>query len=271
MTVWNSLRSTFVSALQHQRLWLLQFFGNIVVALLFVLWLRIPDSYWWQLLFQFVVAVAGLVGVLVLHGGTLNYYSDLAKEGKSPLPSAFWRAMKHLPAFVIAVAIFYFVLYFVDKLDDYQYQFPGYLRSEFPAWLRRLVSENAMDNLYLGFVAFLRWTVVPGLLLPLWLLCADIGFRAFGQLRFWGQALRSLSYWIVLILAGLIGVYCTGKLMHWMLDSNGPAVTKEGIWLGFRMLIAYLLALFSWFWVCSMLARARSRPGPPAAEQKVAA
>jgi hypothetical protein len=48
-------------------------------------------------------------------------------------------------------------------------------------------------------------------------------------------------------------------------------VTKEGIWLGFRLFIAYLLALFSWLWVCCMLARARFRPDPPAASQRAAA
>lgn len=271
MTVWNSLRSTFISALRHPRLWLVQFFGNILVALLLILWLRIPDSYWWQLLFQLVIVVAGVVVALVLHGGTLNYYLDLDREEKSVLATAFWRALRHLPAFVIAVAVLYFLLHFVDKLDDYQYQFSGYLRSEFPAWLRRLVSENAMDSFYEGVVAFLRWIVVPGLLLPLWLLCADLGFRGFAQFNAWRRTLRSLSYWIVLVLAGLIGVYCTGKLMGWTLSPKGPAVTKEGIWLGLRMLIAYLLALLSWFWVCSILVRARFRPEPPAAAQKTAA
>lgn len=271
MTLWNFLRSTFLAALRHPRLWLLQFSGNLAIVLGFGLWLHIPDSYWWQLFFQFVIALLLVAAALVLHGGTLNYYSDLFDDEKAPLSGAFTKAVKHLHAFAVWAAVFYLVLHFVDKLDDYQFAFPGYLRSEFPAWLRRHVTENAMDNWYQGFVACLRWVVVPGLLLPLGLLCADAGLSGFIRFRAWGRSLRRLSYWIVLILAALIGVYCSGKIMGWKLHPEGPAVTQEGIWLGFRLFIAYLLALFSWLWVCATLARARFRPDKSTASQKAAA
>ena len=273
MTAWNSLRSTFVSAVHHPRLWLLQFLGNIVIALLFVAWLRIDVANGWQVFLNFFVGLLVIVAPLLLHGATLNYCSDAATDNDktAALVPALKKAIRHAPAFAIAVGIFYLVLHFVDKLDNYQYAFPGYLRSEFPAWLRRHVTEHAMDNLYGGFVGLLRWVVVPGLLLPLWLLSADLGFRGFLQVRNWWRSLRNLSYWIVMILAVLIGVYCTSKLMGWTLHPAGSAVTREGIWLAFRLLIAYLLALFSWLWVCYALARAPLRPEPPAAEQKAAA
>jgi hypothetical protein len=271
MTVWNSLRSTFVSALHHPRLWLLQFFGNAAIVIIFGLWLHIPDSHWWQLFFQFVIVLLLTVAALVLHGGTMNYYANLCGNKTAGLGQAFRNALKHVLAFAVFVVILHFLLHLVNHLDNYQYEFPGYLRSEFPAWLRRHISEDAMDELYTGFVAFLRWVLVPGLLLPLGLLCANIGFRGFLQFGRWWHGIRNLAYWIVVIVAAVIGVYCTSKLMEWTLQPEGPAVTKEGIWLGFRMLVAYLLALFSWLWVCAMLARAHFRPDPPAASQKVAA
>lgn len=271
MKLWTSLRSTFVSALRHPRLWLLQFFGNAAIVVTFGFWLHIPDSAWWQLFFQFVIVLALVVAALLLHAGTLNYYSDILAEQKASLSAAFRRALKHLPAFFIWAAIFYLLFTLTDKLEDYQYSVPGYLRSEFPAWLRRLFSENAMDDLYMGFVGLLRWVFIPGALLPLGLLCADLGFKGFARLRHWLRSLLNLSYWIVFVAAALIGIYCFDKILDWKLHPEGPAVTKEGIWLGFRMLIGYLLALFSWLWVCAMVARARFRPDPPAASQQKAA
>lgn len=273
MTLWNSLRSTLVSALHHPWLWLLQFLGNVAIFFVFVSWLHIDLATRWQVFLNGLVGLIVIVGALLLHGGTLNYYSELSqnKDKEATFFPAFKNALKHLLAFAIWVAILYFLLHFVAKLDDYQYEFPGYLRSEFPAWLRRIFSENALDNIYTGFVACLRWIVVPGLLLPLGSLCASSGFRGFLKFPAWGRSLRNLPYWIVLVVAALIGVYCTGKLMGWTLNPDRAAVTKEGIWLGFRLFIAYLLALFSWLWVCSMLARARFQPEPPAESKKAAA
>lgn len=273
MTIWNSLRLTFISALHHPRLWLLQFLGTSVILVIAAFWLHIPDSYWWQLLSQFVIVFLLIMGALVLEGGTLNFYRDEVEDPKTSLAAAFKKAarLRHLIAFALWAAIFYLVLHFVDKLDDYQYEFPGYLRSEFPAWLRRFMTENAVGNLYEGLVGFLRWVVVPGLLLPVGLLCANIGLRGFTKFRSWGRSLGSVAYWIGLLLAALIGVYCTDKILDWRLQPNGPAVTKEGIWLAFRLLLVSLLALFSWFWVCALLARSCFRPDPSATPQKVAA
>ena len=271
MTLWNSLRSTFVSALHHPRLWLLQFLGNVAIVLTFSAWLHIDVATWWQVFLNFLVGLLVIIAALLLHSATLNYFVDLYQNKTASLGPAFKNAMKHLPAFAIWTAILYFLLQFVSKLDNYQYELPGYLRSEFPAWLRRHVTENAMDDLYVGFVAFLRWVLVPGLLLPLGLLCANIGFGGFLKLRAWWSAVRNLAYWIVLFAAALIGIYCNTKLMSWTLNPGTATLTGEKVWLAFRLLVAYLLALFSWLWVCSMLARARFQPDPPEASQKAAA
>lgn len=274
MIIWNSLRSTFVSAFHHPWLWLLQLLGNVAIFFVFVFWLHIDVATGWQVFLNVVVGLFVIVAGLLLHSGTLNYYSDLSQNKDKVaalLFPAFKRALKHLPAFAICVAIIYVLLHFVARLDYYQYEIPGYLRSEFPAWLRRHISEDAMDNLYTGFVACLRWIIVPGLLLPLASLCAGSGFRGFLKFGAWRSSLQNLAYWIVLVAAALIGVYCTGKLMEWKLNPNRAAVSKEEMWLGFRLFIAYLLALFSWLWVCSMLARTQFRPEPPAESKKAAA
>lgn len=271
MKLWKSLSATFVSAFHHPRVWLLQFFGNAILALIFVWWLHIDVDTGWNVFLNVLVGLVFLAGALLLQGATLNYYHDFYEEKNAGLVPAFKNAVKHLPAFAISVAVLSFLFYLAGKLDNYQYEFPGYLRSEFPAWLRRHISEPAMDNLYDGFVFIVRWIVVPGLILPLCLACARIGFRGFIRLGVWWRAVRNLAFWIVLITAALIGIYCTGKILHWTLDPKTATLTGEKIWLAFRMLVAYLMLLFGWLWVCRTLARARPQPDPPAASQKAAA
>ncbi|HEY6249920.1 MAG TPA: hypothetical protein VI685_08150 [Candidatus Angelobacter sp.] len=271
MKLWKSLSATFVAALHHPRLWLLQFFGNAVIIVSFILWLHIPDAYWWELFFQAVILLALLVAALLLHAGTLDYYSDVYGGKDAGLKPAFKNAFKHLLALAVSVVVFCVLLYFVNKLEDYQFQFPGYLRSELPAWLRRHISEPAMDHLYEGFIFIVRWIVVPGLVLPLCLLTTRIGFRGFIKFRSWWRAVRNLAFWIVLIVAAIVGVYCVGKIMHWLLDPKTATLTGEKIWLAFRMFVAYLLALFSWLWVCCIMSRPHPQPDPPVASQKAAA
>jgi hypothetical protein len=269
VTTLKPLSTSFVSALRHPRLWLLQFFGNGVIVLLFGWWLNIPVSNGFEVFLNFFLPLLSLVAALLLHAGTLNYYSDISWGDRgAELRSAFKKALKHLPAFAISAALFCLLLYLVDKLDNYQYLFPGYLRSVFPAWLRRHITESGMDELYAGFVGFLGCVVAPGLLLPLGLLCADKGFRGFLMFRAWWHMVRNWAYWMVLILAAFLGVYATGMIMHWLLNSKTATLGAEQVWLAFRLFIAYLLALFSWLWVCAMLARTRPHSEPAPASQK---
>jgi hypothetical protein len=271
VTVGRLLLSTFTSALRHWPLWLLQFLGNAAIVVIAVLSLQIGDAHIWQLVLTFLIAVLIIGGALVLHGGTMNYYADLLEERSARLEPTLRRAFKHLLPLAIWAAVFFCVLHYgVSRLDGYGYSFPGYLRSEFPAWLRRLISEQGMDNLYTGFVAFVRWVVVPGLLLPFGLSSARFGFRGLVTFRNWTRTLRSLAYWLVLVIASLIGVYLVQKILGWTLNEETATLGEEKIWLGLRILVAYLLALYGWLMVCFILAQARHRPDPAAAQKAAA-
>ena len=272
MRLWKSVSAALVSALRHPGLWLLQLFGNVIVGLLFVWWLNIGVANWWEIFLNVVVALIVFFLALLLHGGTMNYCAEVTDDKSAKLRPAFKRALRNLLAF----AIWAFILHFVHALrhmDNYQYSFPGYLRSEFPAWLRRHVSEEGVRSLYQGILFLLRWIVIPGLLLPLGLLCIQKGFRGFISFREWGRMLRNLPYWIVIVLAALIGVYCGGLIVSdWRLNPQTSTLGGEESFAAFRLFFAYLLAIFSWLWVCFMLAKARPQHEPPPAEsQKVAA
>ena len=257
MALWNFLRTALIAPLLNLRLWLLQFFGNALLIAVFAWFLHIGDGYTSQIVLSATLVLLMVAGLLVLHGGTMNCALDSARMGRAAdLKPALKRVAVPLLPLLIWAVVFYLLESWVDKLDDYQYSFPGWLRSEFPAWLRRMISEPGMGRAYSVCVSFVRWTLVPGLLLPLGVLCADLGFRGLVSFRAWARILRRLRYWIVLVIAGLLGVYCTGALMKWTLDPQTASLMQEEIWLGSRLLVGYLLAIAAWLITCTALANA---------------
>lgn len=258
MARWSSLKDALVLAVNNWRLWLLQFLGNAALFLAFVWWLRISEAHWWQLLFSSLLIALIAAAALLLHGGTLNYYVSAHEDKTAKLPPAFRKALQHLPAIFVWTLIFFLLRWLIGRLDHYDITFPGYLRSEFPAWLRRMISEPRLDSIYSALVSVLRWIVLPGLLLPFALLCADRGFRGWIAFRGWGSTVRSLVYWLVLVAAVLLGVCCVEAIMGWKLDPKTATLQAERASLAFRLLFAYLLGLFSWLLTCSVLGRLRS-------------
>ncbi|HKF20795.1 MAG TPA: hypothetical protein VKE93_04455 [Candidatus Angelobacter sp.] len=253
----SSLKDSLVLGVRNWRLWLVQFLANAAIILAFFGWLQIKEAYWWQLLFSLLLAALLVIAVLVLHGGTLNYFANVHQDRSAQLLPAFRTAFKHLAALVVWFLVVHFLWHVASHLDEYSTSFPGYLRSEFPAWLRRMISEPALDNTYSFLLSLLLWVVLPGLFLPLGLFAASRGFRGLIAFRDWRRTIANLTYWIVLVMAGVIAVYCTGKIMDWKLDPKTATLAGEKASLVFRLLFAYLLAIFAWLWACSALGRAR--------------
>jgi hypothetical protein len=267
---WDSLREVFVPSLVNLRVWLLQFFGGIVIALAVAWFLRTGETLG-QLILGGLLIVTAVVIWLTLDGGTFNYYLDQQRSQTSAVKPAFVRALKHILPLAIVACVFFLLRMLVDKLDDYHYSVPGYLRSEFPAWLRRMVSETRVQNLYDLFVFFLRWIVLPALLLPFASLCADRGFRGIIAIRIWARMFRNRAFWGVLIVASILGVLIPAAILGWKLDPRTATSTSEGAFLGFRLFLGYLLVLGAWMMASSMLARARMKAeaAPAADETKI--
>ena len=267
---WDSLREIFVPSLANYRLWIVQFLGGIVIALGAVIFFRTGET-WGQLFLGSLLAVVVAVVWLTVDGGTFNYYLDQQRNQPSPLKPALIRAFKHLLPLAILAALFLFLRIKLQRLDDYHYSVPGYLRSEFPAWLRRHVSEGRVQNIYDLFVFFVGWIVLPALFLPFASLCADKGFNGFAASRTWVRMLRNRSFWGVLIVASILGVVAPTAILQWRLDPRTATSTSETIFLVFRMFVGYALVIAAWLMVSFMLARARMKADalpvkPPAAE-----
>src|SRR5215467_11206668 len=102
-----ALKDTLLLTVTSWRLWALHFVGNVVLFLVFIWFLRTPDAHWWQVLFGFLLLIATVLGALVLHGGTLDFF-QIAHEGKQgTIATAFTKAFRHLPALLLWAAIFF--------------------------------------------------------------------------------------------------------------------------------------------------------------------
>ena len=255
MARWSPFKEGLVLAVNNWRLWSLQFFGNALIFLAFVWWLRLPDAHWWQLFFGLLLIVVAAMSALVLHGGTLNYFEDAHQDRGAYIRSGVKKAFKHLPALLVWALVLFTLEWLLAQLDQYDSRVAGYLRSEFPAWLRRIISEPALNNIYSGLIWLVRWVILPGLLLPFALSCAGKGFRGFLAFGNWLRVTRRLGYWIALVIVALLGVVCIGALMGWRLDPKTATLPAEQTSLAFRLLFAYLLGIFSWLLAGSILGR----------------
>lgn len=258
MSRWMAFKEALVVAVKSWRLWLLQLFGNAAIFLIFVWWLHTSEAHWWQLALQIIQVLFAAVAVLVLHGGTLDYFRNIYEDKTAGMRPAFVNALKHLLALAVCAFVLHVFEHLIGKLDSYEQTLPGYLRSEFPAWLRRMISEPRLDAIYADLVWVLRWIVAPGLLLPFASSAANRGFRGLIAFGDWRRAISKRVYWITLVIASVIGVYCVNKLMGWRLNPETATLGGEQASLVIRFFFASLLGVFAWLLTCSMLGRLRS-------------
>ncbi len=256
-------RGAFMDCFRSPRLWLGQFFANPVLFALLVAWLFIPVASSLHLLFNFVFAFLLAVVTLTLHAGTINFFVDRQSGQDAPLWPAFRRALRHLIPVAVCVAVLCLLWLLVNALGSLQTAFPPYVRSNLPVSLRRHITLPALDTMFSAVLFVVRWIFVPGFLLPLILQAADRGFRAFGRQGFsaWRRTIFSPSYWLVLFLAALLGVFTTQKLMAWTPDFKTSTFHFEAFSLVWRIFVAYLLGLFSWILTCSVVSRCAAASG----------
>jgi hypothetical protein len=256
-------RNAFADCLRNGRLWLIQFFANPILFVLFAAWLLIPVSSSLPLVYNFIFAVALIAATLILHAGTLNSFADHKRSEFRPLWPAFCRALRHLLAVAVCVAVFYLLWLLIDKLEAYQANLPAYVRSTFPVFVRRHIALPELDMLFAAAIFVARWVLAPGLLLPFLLQVADKGFRGFGVQGFftWRKTIFGLSYWLVLLFAALLGVLATQKLMDWTPDFRTSTFHSEAVSLVWRLFVSYLFGLFSWMLACSVVGRCFAAAG----------
>lgn len=236
---------------------LLQFFLNPILFALFALWLLIAEATVWELALNVVLAIVIVAGGLLLHGGTLNYFSDRFRDESAGVAKGFGRALRHLGAIVVCAIVIYWIWMLASQLGDYDQTVPTYLRSMLPASLRQHISLGVLTGAYDTAVFLLRWVAIPGLFLPLVLRAADQGFRGFGQAGWtaWKSTIASFQYWLMIAVTALLGVYASDKIMDWRPTSTDSTFSTETASLVLRLFSAYLLGLSSWLLACALVGR----------------
>jgi len=255
MSRFDAIRNA-AAALRAPRLWLLHFFGNAALFFLFYEWLRIPEARLWQLALNILLGAALVFAVLLLQCGTLAWLRDASRSEGAPLADSFRRAVRRLLPFLAFLLLAWILWAIADAFSPSGEAAPLFLRSMMPAFLRRMISLAALSHVTAAFSFALQWILVPGLLLPLGVMAADIGFSAFArrQWKTWRSALACRQYWAVVALAAVLIFYAAFPLASWTPRSEHPTFAGETASMVIRLLLAYSLGLASWLPLCSMAA-----------------
>jgi hypothetical protein len=257
MSRFEEPRFVLSASFRSGRLWLLQLLLNPILAGLFAAWLLIPEAKLWQLASNVLLGVVIVAATLLLHAGTLNFFSDQFREQPATIKIAFRRALRHFATIAVCAIVFYLVWTLAGGLAGYQETLPTCVRSMLPATIREYIPLGVLTGFFDVLVFLLHWVAVPGLLLPLALRAADQGFRGFGRAGWknWNTTIVSLHYWLILAVAAVLGVYGSNTLLGWRPSSESPTFGGETANLVLRMLLAYGLALLSWVVACSLIGR----------------
>jgi hypothetical protein len=249
------------SLLHSKRVWLIQLLGNALLFALFAGWLLLPVATELHVLLN-AVAILGLAAVgLVLHAGTLNFYFEQSLSERPLIRSAFGRAVKHVLAIGVCVGLLFAFWALLDLSKPRLLALPFYLRSLLPDFIRVHLAAWWIQIAVEGIVFAIRWIVIPGLILPLVVESANSGFRAFGKLGLAAlrNSVKRASYWMVLLLAAVVGCVAPVSLLDWTPEFKNPTLHLEAVSLIARFSAAYILAVASWLLVCSIVGRF-SRP-----------
>jgi hypothetical protein len=247
--------------LRSKRVWLIHLVGNALLFALFAGWLLLPVATEWHLLLNGAAIVLLVVAALVLHAGTLNFYSEQIRGAHPLIRHAVRRAVRNIVAIAACAALLFGLWALLDSSETLQLRLTFYVRSLLPGFIRLHLAVWWFQILLDGIIFAIRWIVIPGMVLPLAVEAANSGFRSFGKLGLAAlkNSVKRANYWIVLLLAALTGCVAPVSLLNWTPEFENPTLHLEAFSLIARLSAAYLLAVASWLLVCSIVGRF-SRP-----------
>lgn len=223
---------------------LLQWFGNLAAMLLAFLWLQIPDSHAWELLFSAVAAALLIFAFLGLHARTFRLLQ---------LQETTIRLWPRLLILLMVIVAAFLLWQGIEAGRSQEWRFAGYWNSRFSAGSRSFFTYQRLFRWQEYFYSILQW-VLDALLLPVAFVGASIGLQKDGRRRI-GLIYRHFAYWVVAVLAGLIGQGITSALVSWT-PGHGTAAEIASVLLRFG--VAYTADILLW---CLVLAAAAVSAG----------
>src|SRR5260370_36076219 len=137
MSHFEERRLVLAGSLRSGRLWLVQFFVNPILAGLFAAWLLIPEAKIWQLGLSVLLVAVIAAAALVLHAGTLNYFSDQFREQSAAVTTSVGRAMRHFAAILVCALFVLLVLAPAGGVGRLHQTLSTYVPATLSASLRR--------------------------------------------------------------------------------------------------------------------------------------
>lgn len=253
----TTARDLFVVAARRlSRAWLwivLQIAGIAALIAVGLLWTRIAEKNAWQVILTLLIPLVVAAGFLALQAGFLRSMlrSAPGRDRKPEVSFAFGSL-----TLLLWIVIGWVLWALVDRFDANTVGWASYLNSRFNSDMRARVFTYEHLQKWLEYAGwFLRWVVVPGLLIPLG--CSSLhGLRRLP----WGRVSRawiSWLWWIAALALALIGE----SVPQIFFESDPSGSVKGQIARVFLKLIAaYLLGVLCWVlglaWAATMVAGA---------------
>ena len=228
----------WLSRVRRAWVWIvLELVGVALLIALGILWTRIPEKHWWQVLSTLVVPVLIAAAFVVLQAGTFRGFLRPAGQDR-PRVGLAWGAA----TLVIWIAIGWLLWGLLDKFDDHVFNWAAYLMSKASESAR--VGWASYEHLIrdLNWVGWtLRWVIVPGLLMPL----AATAAWEFRRLP-WRRVLRlyiTWHWWPAVLALALVG---EAWPQTWFSAEPHGSVHSQVMRAIFKLVAAYLLAMVCW-------------------------
>ena len=222
----------------------------LLLLLLGALWLRIPDASIFDVLGTVLLGL-----LLLLVAGAGQSWLVLPLCGRATTRA---RLLRGVVLLLAAVAFWFAWNALLQHGRSHDSLWAGYGNSQAPRGLRNLLSY---DHLYTSLEWL--WTVLAwigvGVLAP----AAVAGLVSAQPIRALGHILRSLLWWLALLIGIALATFLTGLLVHWV-PGHGLGVEMTSLLLRLALvlllhgvMVSALLAL-----MCALLQRAEGESLP---------
>jgi hypothetical protein len=242
LTTTRDLLALGARRLLRARLWaLLQFAGLALLITVGLVWTRFPEKNVFEVILTLLVPLLVAAGFLALQAALLR---SLLRSGTDTSATTQPEVSFALGAVTLLlwIAIGWILWNLLDRFDAHTNGWAMYLNSRFNADYRARIFTYEHISRWFDYSAwFLRWAVVPGLLLPL----GCTALYGLGRAP-WRRVVRvwiAWRWWLVVLILALIGEVLPGYFF--VGDPKGSVQAQ--IWkVILKLIAAYIISVLCW-------------------------
>jgi hypothetical protein len=261
LTTTRDLLALGARRLLQARLWaLLQFAGLALLITVGLVWTRIPEKNAFEVILTLLVPLLVAAGFLALQAALLR---SLLRSGTDAYATTQPEVSLALGALTLLlwIAIGWILWNLLDRFYAHTNEWAMYLNSRFNSDYRARLFTYEHISRWFDYIAwFLRWVVVPGLLLPLGC-TALVGLRRVP----WRRVVRvwmAWRWWLAVLALALIGEVLPGYFFAG--DPKGSVQAQ--IWkVILKLIAAYIVSVGCWVlavaWSAALLIGIDATPG----------